>query len=156
MSTMVEGSKEYTIICSADGGKSWHEVAKDTQVICEDSFLMNSLMISAKGSYPKNDLSWRPREFKLNLDNVSPITFDEFSRLCAPTLSERKWRTRPKRILQHGKATIVWWMDGTKTVVKLHGEDNDPEKALAMALARKVWGRCKTAKYVKRIERGDA
>lgn len=63
---------------------------------------------------------------------------------------------RPRRVIAHGPATIVWWDDGTKTVVKRHSEEDDPEKALAMALARRVWGRSRTARYVKSIERGDA
>lgn len=38
-------------------------------------------------------------------------------------------------------ATIVFWSDGTKTVVKTQGEDEyDPEKGLAMAIAKKHMG----------------
>ena len=58
----------------------------------------------------------------------------------------------PKRIVRNGIALIVFWDDGTKTVVKCHDEDFDPEKGLAMALARKVWGRCGTVNLLKTIE----
>lgn len=37
-------------------------------------------------------------------------------------------------------ATIVFWEDGTKTVVRAQGEDYDPEKGLAMAISRKALG----------------
>lgn len=37
-------------------------------------------------------------------------------------------------------ATIVFWGDGTKTVVKAQNEDFDPEKGLAMAISKKVYG----------------
>lgn len=37
-------------------------------------------------------------------------------------------------------ATIVFWTDNTKTVVKCKGEDYDPEKGLAMCICKKVLG----------------
>lgn len=45
-----------------------------------------------------------------------------------------------KRVLFHNPATIVFWRDGTKTVVKCDGEKYDPEKGLAMAISKKVLG----------------
>lgn len=46
-----------------------------------------------------------------------------------------------KKVIFNGKATIVKWSDGTKTVVKLQGEEwYDPEKALAMAICKKALG----------------
>ena len=35
---------------------------------------------------------------------------------------------------------MVFWSDGTKTVVKAHNDDYDPEKGLAMAIAKKALG----------------
>lgn len=66
-------------------------------------------------------------------------------------------RLVPERIERNGIALIVWWNDGTKTVVKLHDEDWDTEKGLAMALARKMWGRSKTVKYTGMLkdQKGD-
>lgn len=37
-------------------------------------------------------------------------------------------------------ATIVFWADGTKTVVKAQDEAFDPEKGLAMAISKKALG----------------
>lgn len=37
-------------------------------------------------------------------------------------------------------ATIVFWADGTKTVVKAIYDEFDPEKGLAMAIAKKALG----------------
>lgn len=42
-----------------------------------------------------------------------------------------------QRVIFNGPATIVFWTDGTKTVVKCHGEKFDPEKGLAMAAMKK-------------------
>lgn len=42
-----------------------------------------------------------------------------------------------ERVIFNGPATIVYWKDGCKTVVKCQeGALNDPEKGLAMAVAR--------------------
>ena len=42
-----------------------------------------------------------------------------------------------KQVIFNGPATIVYWNDGCKTVVKCQeGATNDPEKGLAMAVAR--------------------
>lgn len=45
-----------------------------------------------------------------------------------------------KDVIFSPPATIVFWKDGTKTVVKAEGEDYDPEKGLAMAISKKVLG----------------
>lgn len=46
-----------------------------------------------------------------------------------------------EKIIFNDPATIVFWKDGTKTVVKC-GEDDifDPEKGLAMAISKKALG----------------
>lgn len=45
-----------------------------------------------------------------------------------------------KKVIFNYPATIILWADGTKTVVKCDGEDYDPEKGMAMAIAKKVLG----------------
>lgn len=47
---------------------------------------------------------------------------------------------RIKRVIFNDPATIVFWKDGTKTVVKAHNELFDPEKGLAMAVCKKLYG----------------
>ena len=47
----------------------------------------------------------------------------------------------PKKIIHNGPATIVFWKDGTKTIVRINDYDNDnPYYALVSALAKKVFG----------------
>ena len=50
-------------------------------------------------------------------------------------------RTKIKNVIFNDPATIVFWSDGTKTVVKC-GENDiyDHEKGLAMAVAKKYLG----------------
>ena len=47
----------------------------------------------------------------------------------------------PERVLIQGTATIIWWSDGTKTVVKCQkGDKMDPEKGIAMCVMKKFMG----------------
>lgn len=55
------------------------------------------------------------------------------------------WEYRPAkpkidRVIFHDPATIVYWKDGTKTVVKANNEKFDKEKGLLAAIAKKVYG----------------
>lgn len=45
-----------------------------------------------------------------------------------------------KKVKFNPPATIVFWTDNTKTVVKCNGEDYDPEKGLAMCISKKMLG----------------
>lgn len=45
-----------------------------------------------------------------------------------------------KKVIFNDPATIILWTDGTKTVVQTQGEDYDPEKGMAMAIAKKALG----------------
>lgn len=45
-----------------------------------------------------------------------------------------------ERVIFNDPATIVIWKDGTKTIVKCRNEQYDPEKGLAMAIAKKARG----------------
>lgn len=48
---------------------------------------------------------------------------------------------RIKKVIFHGPATIVIWDDNTKTVVKcMDGDVFDPEKGLAMAISKRIFG----------------
>ena len=55
--------------------------------------------------------------------------------------TERKTDMRIKKVIFNDPATVVLWEDGTKTIVRA-GEDDiyDPEKGLAMAIAKKALG----------------
>ena len=45
-----------------------------------------------------------------------------------------------KNVVFNPPATIVFWADNSKTVVKAENETFDPEKGLAMAIAKKALG----------------
>lgn len=51
-----------------------------------------------------------------------------------------------ERVICNDPATVVIWSDGTKTVVKCQdGDEYDPEKGLALCVAKKYFGN--TGKY---------
>lgn len=45
-----------------------------------------------------------------------------------------------KKVIFNDPATVVYWTDGSKTVVKCHDESFDMEKGLAMAITKKFMG----------------
>ena len=47
---------------------------------------------------------------------------------------------RIKNVIFNDPATIVFWNDNTKTVVKAQNEPFDPEKGLAMAICKRALG----------------
>lgn len=50
-------------------------------------------------------------------------------------------RYTPKKIIYNGPATIVFWTDGTKTIVKRSKKDKDNKyNAFCAALAKKIFG----------------
>lgn len=63
----------------------------------------------------------------------------------------------PKRIIQNGVATIVFWKDGTKTIVKCaDGTEPDAYNAFTAALAKKIFGSNSAVKnIIKRIEKQE-
>lgn len=58
-----------------------------------------------------------------------------------PTWMELGLRARITNVIFNPPATIVFWNDKTKTVVKCQDDDEwDAEKGLAMAIAKKYFG----------------
>lgn len=59
----------------------------------------------------------------------------------------------PSKILKSGTATIVFWKDGTKTVVKLpEGDTPDDYSAFTAALAIKIFGTNSKVKKVMKVK----
>ena len=81
-----------------------------------------------------------------------------FSEVCAElrglgAVSAPSIAYTPKRILRSGPATVVFWQDGTKTVVRLSdGEEDNAYDAFTSALAIKIFGsNSKLKKMVKTL-----
>ena len=84
------------------------------------------------------------KHYLVEWDKVRSLT-----EAAVPILSDVKMRLNLnympvlaiKDVIFNPPATIILWMDGTKTVVKDQGEVfYDPEKGMAMAVAKKTFG----------------
>ncbi len=61
--------------------------------------------------------------------------------MATATLDRRNVKSDIERVIFNNPATIVLWNDGVKTVVKCQeGDVYDPEKGLAMAIAKRFLG----------------
>ena len=78
----------------------------------------------------------------ISTSNVATGTINNASVSTRKVAYNSMWkRTKIKNVIFNDPATIVFWSDGTKTVVKC-GENDiyDPEKGLAMAVSKKYLG----------------
>lgn len=53
---------------------------------------------------------------------------------------KEKYEVNIDKVIFNNPATIIFWKDGTKTVVKAVNEPFDKEKGLAMAISKKYFG----------------
>lgn len=87
--------------------------------------------ISVRFNMPSNVIS---DLMKKEDERVSNMFYNKFG---SPIMQ----RPEIKKVHFNPPATVVLWTDGTKTVVKCqHDEQYDPEKGLAMAIAKKTFG----------------
>ena len=98
-----------------------------------------------------NDDSWN-KLCRKYLRNDVDATYDCYIKWLDKSLSANKETTERsnymptdirrfiKKVKFNPPATIVFWTDNTKTVVKCNGEDYDPEKGLAMCICKKMLG----------------
>lgn len=87
----------------------------------------------------KKELDVRKREFKNLIEDRERMTYLLNSAYGVATAQHNKFEI--KEIIINEPAMIIFWKDGTKTVVKAQeGETFDEEKGLAMAYAKKALG----------------
>ena len=72
------------------------------------------------------------------LDNRN--TFQEFMAKMSIVQNKQLMHNSIKKVIFNNPATIVIWVDGSKTVVKCDDEKYDPEKGLAMAICKRLLG----------------
>lgn len=69
------------------------------------------------------------------------FTWKEEDAVKPKSIKKPSMPVKPKQVIWHNPATIVYWEDGTKTVVKRQKGDRwDPEKGYAMAIVKKFMG----------------
>ena len=101
---------------SIDSGYVYNPESSFSKVMAEEIHVDYSKFFERK----TNDMARTPKSF--NIMNIHPVIKD---------------------VIFNEPATIVLWDDGTKTVVKTqNGEVYDPEKGIAMAVSKKIFGNC--------------
>lgn len=75
---------------------------------------------------------------KSSVQTMVPVMFDEFALRGMSSSCYKKLDI--ENVIFNPPATIVFWTDGTKTVVKAIDEEFDPEKGMAMAISKKLFG----------------
>ena len=102
-----------------------------------EAFDYNSLHVGLKRIYADGNISskilWMDPEYV-----VSDMLYEAHSYCAHDTVNSS--RMMIKKVIFSNPATIVFWSDGSKTVVKSYLDDYDPEKGLAMAIAKKALG----------------
>ena len=87
-------------------------------------------------------------KFNNDVKNVQQLVYQTLTLPYVAEVATRIKETRAdgrvipdiERVIFSGKATVVFWADGTKTVVKAYAEEIDHEKGLAMAITKKAMG----------------
>ncbi len=81
------------------------------------------------------DFTWTEED---DINTISQL-WDSYHK--PKTIKKPSMPVKPKQVIWHNPATIVYWEDGTKTVVKRQKGDRwDPEKGYAMAIVKKFMG----------------
>lgn len=86
-----------------------------------------------------SDLTYEPLLFEIKLVYKKPILHHIYTNNYLNFFSNNI--PEVKKVIFNDPATIIYWKDGTKTVVKCQEGDNfDSEKGFAMAFLKKCWG----------------
>lgn len=94
--------------------------------------------------------------FWFKKENVTPSLFDAPKRndaiipaALAKAFGAPRASLGVKQVIFSGPKTIVFWLDGTKTIVSCgEGDDNDPYAGLCAAVTKRVFGSTSQAKKV--------
>lgn len=91
-----------------------------------------------------------PRALFCHTDNIANYCKEDVKMVQDLYNGNNKFKI--KKVVFNDPATIVFWEDGTKTVVKTQdGDVFDPEKGLAMAISKKALGN--TGRYYNEIRK---
>lgn len=99
-----------------------------------------------------NDLAYTYDSGSNTISVTNTYSLEDFISSSYVSYGVDKPTLKPDKIIFNPPATIVFWNDGTKTVVKTNGDYFTAEGGLFAALARKMWGRAQTKKFMKQAK----
>lgn len=119
---------------------TWEKPTHAEQKIAERG--IDSYKLCDKIQNMKGDLRLMPVE-EMNT-TIKCLSLNEYREFCDNILKEKNkaiYDSMIQRVIFNPPATIVFWRDGSKTVVKCGKNDIfDPEKGLAMAISKRAFG----------------
>lgn len=124
-------------------------ILMDYKVRKAGDLVRDGLRDGLKSIYITTGRSGGKTEFQRKIDEWSYIDTDIAYAQAMAAIGDFKLRKNTSwpalsntisNVIFNDPATIVFWADGTKTVVKAQDEAFDPEKGLAMAICKKVFG----------------
>lgn len=83
-----------------------------------------------------------PCELSITKKNINFFGMNrtDYTKYAKPNDLYRTFQLTPEKVIFNDPATIVFWKDGTKTVVKcMEGDTYNPEVGLAMCVCKKVF-----------------
>lgn len=115
---------------------------------------MKSVLSDASKRKEANEGEWRPwKHVPISTDKITVNTIGDINKAYLVTgrcngktlfyqnVLKYVFGFKIKDVIFNDPATIVFWSDGEKTVVQCqNGEEFDPEKGLAMAISKKIYG----------------
>ena len=116
------------------------------------SFTLDEILSVLESVRQRNNLQKQLKNMEDKMISISPVTrnyidtdikvTNEFAKRYLNSIYGKKPRLVPriKNVIFNDPATIVFWSDNTKTVVKAQDELFDPEKGLAMAICKRALG----------------
>ena len=119
------------------GDKVMVKFYHDLPNVSSNAYKEISGIVIAKGYDTANDTANDIWFYSVRTDDWQ--VFNDVPETCIRVI-ENTDMPKIKNVKFNGPATIVFWGDGTKTIVKAHDEEFDPEKGLAMAIAKKALG----------------
>ena len=124
---------EKAVINNADGSSTEYAFSPDVETIQNARKLRE--LENAKTARSRMEIEYMKRDLQLTKDALAAVKKNY--------VAEKKRNKLPqiKNVIFNNPATIVFWDDGSKTVVKANGEDAfKPEVGLAMAISKKALG----------------
>lgn len=125
-----------------------------------ESLYPKHIYVTTGRSHGKTEFQRQVYEYLMN-DIAVTKEMDDYCKACANiSMGDFKLKKNTSwpsvstviaNVIFNDPATIVFWADGTKTVVKAQDEAFDPEKGLAMAISKKVFGN--EGNYFNRIKK---
>ena len=119
-------------ICKING----FDLERDIELNKSNRITINGINVSFRYD---SDSIYKPLLFEIKLVYKKPILHHIYANNYLNFFSNNI--PEVKKVIFNDPATIVYWKDGTKTVVKCqNGDDFDSEKGFAMAFLKKCWG----------------